>query len=127
MPRYILIVDDDVMVGRTVAKSLRGIGYDLHVATGPASALGIVYREVTAPAVLITDVHMGTGDGRTLAAQLRQLFPGLPVVLISGGFVSPDEPTVQGRGAQRFVGKPFRSEVIRNVVNEVIAELGREP
>lgn len=124
MSQYVLVVDDDMTVGRIVARTLRDLELKVHVVNGPSSAWGFLHRETNAPALLITDVHLGTGDGRHLAWQLRLLYPGLPVVLMSGGFDSANEPKVQGRGPQRFIAKPFQAEVLRVAVQEILFESG---
>ena len=119
---YILVVDNDAAVARLVARALEDTHSCVYVASGPSSALAIVQREARSPAILISDVHLVTGDGRDLAQRLRHLYPRLPVLLMSGGFARGEEPELTSRGPQRFMHKPFEGKQLRMTVSQLLAE-----
>jgi CheY-like chemotaxis protein len=69
--------------------------------------------------LIVSDVQMPGGDGLTFACAVRELFPTLPIVLISGR----GEPELQERLSApfEFVRKPFLPHTlltgIENAVN----------
>jgi CheY-like chemotaxis protein len=79
----ILVVDDEVEVALALQAMLEETGYVTRVATNARQAMkGLQARR---PALVLTDVSMpGTMDGLMLAREIRQIFPGLPVLLITG-------------------------------------------
>jgi CheY-like chemotaxis protein len=69
---------------------LEEFGYVTSIATDAAQAM----RNLNArkPRLVLTDVAMpGTMNGVMLAREVRQIFPGLPVLLITGNPVVADE------------------------------------
>jgi DNA-binding NtrC family response regulator len=79
----ILVVDDEVEVALALQAMLEETGYVTRVATNARQAMkGLQARR---PALVLTDVSMpGTMNGLMLAREIRQIFPGLPVMLITG-------------------------------------------
>ena len=67
-PRRVLLVEDDPLVARSVARFLRRDGYELWAATSVRMAL-----EQVGPFDLgVFDVELGDGDGLTLAKRLLE-------------------------------------------------------
>ncbi len=79
----VLLVDDDAQARPVTAAVLRDLGYAVLEAADAeaASALSLAAEAVD---LLITDVMMPGTDGPALAARLRQVRPGLPVLYITG-------------------------------------------
>ena len=78
---HILIVDDDRRMTRTLADILSLSGYDVMEAGSGPDALEKV-REMKFDCVL-SDIKMPEMDGVELHRRLRELQPGLPVVLMT--------------------------------------------
>lgn len=80
-----LVVDDDPMVLAIAGRALARVGMrclGLGSADEAVPALAHLGNEV---AVLVTDVQMpGSMDGIGLAAHAGELYPGLPVIVMSG-------------------------------------------
>ncbi len=117
---YVLVVEDDAALGHIVVRELNKLVCAVYLTTGPAGAWGVVLREGKAPSLLISDIHLGSGDGRVLAAQLRQLYPGMPVLLMSGGIRAVDAPNLQGSGTHLFMEKPFTGDALRATVRDLL-------
>lgn len=112
----ILVVDDDIDVRGFLLRLLQDAEHTVECATNAAHALEIWKRDARrrSPAfdLVITDLHMLPGvDGIELALQLRKIFPGLPVILLSGDDIAPTE-----WGDQPYVRKPLSG-------NELLAEV----
>ncbi|MBS0641559.1 MAG: PAS domain-containing protein, partial [Proteobacteria bacterium] len=113
----ILVVDDDDQVRLVTATTLRDRGYTVVEASSMRSAL------VQAGAgeridLVITDVTMPGGDGMQLARQLRNRWPRLPVLFISGHVYR------EGLEQEVVLAKPFSPAVL---ADQVLASLGRRP
>ena len=82
-PLRILLVDDEDLVRLGTAEMLRDMGPEVRCAAGGAEALDLLASALPADAV-VTDFKMPQMDGAELAARIRQIRPGLPVLLITG-------------------------------------------
>ena len=103
----VLLVDDEPMVRRLVARLLRDMGCEVLEAAGGEEALGIAGGFRGDIDLLVTDVLMPGMDGPELAKLVRSARPGLEVLFISGC-------TERGPGAGEpidpgsvFLQKPF--------------------
>ncbi len=86
----ILIVDDELEVALALQSTLEEFGYVTSIATDAAQAVKSLHSRK--PGLVLTDVAMpGTMNGVMLAREVRQVFPGLPVLLITGNPVMAAE------------------------------------
>lgn len=79
----VLLVDDEELVRQTTALQLRDLAYEISACASAALALEAVEGGLV-PDILVTDYVMAQMNGVQLAAELRQRFPGLPVLIVSG-------------------------------------------
>src|SRR5689334_15348858 len=80
----ILAVDDEPDMREVVRRVLTRRGYEVLLAEGPPTALRVVRDRADEIHLLLTDVRMPSGTGAELAAEARQLVPGLRVLYMSG-------------------------------------------
>lgn len=78
----VLVVDDVTQVRRVAALSLRAAGFEVSEAAGGREALALV--EAGAFDLVLTDACMPKMSGEELAHALRERFPALPVILMTG-------------------------------------------
>jgi len=81
--RRVVVIDDEAGIRRTVEIVLTRAGYEVLLAANGNE--GIRLCRETAPDLVITDIHMPGADGFETIAGLRTVYPGLPVIAISGG------------------------------------------
>ncbi len=116
----ILVVDDDVTVCQVVCDVLAGSDYTVHQATSPAAALELADGLPDGPDLLVTDVMMPATNGIQLAERLRERFPRLKVLFMSGMTdVSIRELDPQNTLAN-FLPKPFDSQTLHDKIREAI-------
>ena len=121
MGEWILVVDDDEVVGTTAAKVLRAAGYRAWTAKGGRQALEIVEQAQERIALLLTDVVMPEMTGPQLADEVQRRSADIKVLFMSG---YPDDPRVEKRVAASkasFVGKPFTSSQLIKAVWRLLA------
>lgn len=112
----ILIVDDQKDIRELLSDVLRDEGYVPHVAADGLEALESIKENV--PHLIILDIWLNESrfDGIELLDVLKQKFPLVPVIMISGhGTIETAISTVQ-KGAFDFIEKPFRTDRLLNVV-----------
>jgi DNA-binding NtrC family response regulator len=78
----IFVVDDEPIIGSTLAMILRLHGFDARPFTAPLAALMAARCE--APDALISDVVMPSISGVQLAIQIHEACPNCKVLLFSG-------------------------------------------
>jgi CheY-like chemotaxis protein len=86
--QQILVVDDDASVRTTLTMLLQASGYEVTTAANGAEALMLMQSGL--PAVLLSDLNMPVMSGFELLSVVRQKFPKLPVVAMSGAYETGD-------------------------------------
>lgn len=105
-PIIVLLIEDDASIALVVKTLLTRNGYDVHQCTNAEDALESCKH--IAPGLLMTDLHLkGQMDGMALINQLRQSFPALPAILVSGDFT--EGSNLDAGDAIIRLGKPFRA------------------
>ncbi|WP_447007303.1 response regulator transcription factor [Saccharothrix isguenensis] len=104
----ILIVDDDPLVTRFVERGLRAGGYRTVVATDTASALA----RADGTDLVLLDLVLGGDDGFALLRALRRRRHDLPVLVMTGHPERRDVVSCLENGADDYITKPFRFEVL---------------
>jgi YesN/AraC family two-component response regulator len=117
---HILAVDDEEIIGESIASSLEARHRKIVVARDGADALAKAAKEKFD--VVITDHRMPRSGGLELVRKLRQRdYEGKVVVL--SGFLSPEHiGTYEELDVDQIVGKPIDSAELR----ELIANLEEE-
>jgi two-component system, cell cycle sensor histidine kinase and response regulator CckA len=80
----VLIVDDDDIVRTTSARLLRRAGYEVLEAAGAEEALLCMQQHGTRVRLMLSDVVMPKHNGHSLAVSVRERWPEVEVVLITG-------------------------------------------
>ena len=111
----VMVVDDDEQACEYMARVLRDDGYHVLVAHDGLAAWRVVESRAGALHLVVTDVSMPGLTGTELAARIRQRWPRLPVLYVSGRELpphAPDAPRLQ---------KPFTPEVLAAQARALIA------
>jgi CheY-like chemotaxis protein len=111
----VLIVEDEPLVRMLAIEEFEEIGFTVHAANDPASALKLL--EQTAPLdLLFTDIQMpGSSNGWQLSRQARELKPDIAVIYATGYGGDQAEP-VEGSATVR---KPYLFSDIKAALREV--------
>jgi CheY-like chemotaxis protein len=113
----ILVVDDEELVRRFVARVLHGRGFSVAEAADGRKALARIEELGDSVRLVLSDIVMPHLSGVELAERLSLLRPELPVILMSG--YSPAELMARGIAAPcALLSKPF-------LPSELIAEVSR--
>ncbi len=80
----VLLVEDEVPLLRLAERALRRAGFEVMSAGCSEEALEMLEKTEAMPLALVSDVVMPGLDGLELTARLRDRWPELPVLLVSG-------------------------------------------
>jgi DNA-binding NtrC family response regulator len=106
--RCVLVVDDDAAILEMAEDLLTDAGFAVRTAHSAAEALAFAHDH-DCDAVL-TDIQMPGKDGLELLAELRELRPDTPVVLMTAFGSIRSAVAAMRAGALDYVTKPFESE-----------------
>jgi CheY-like chemotaxis protein len=81
--------------------------------------------EIT-PDFVIADVHMPGANGYDVAKHSKSLRPEVPVLLLVGTFEPFDEEQAEKSGCDAYLKKPFDSQELQRLVEELSAEAARD-
>jgi two-component system cell cycle sensor histidine kinase/response regulator CckA len=116
----VLLVEDEALLRRLAEAALRHAGYRVVAAEDAEDALARVEEE--RPSALVSDVSMPGMDGLALARLLRERWPGLPVVLLSGYAASTIGADLESEG-MRFLAKPYAPADLLAVVERALGSV----
>jgi CheY-like chemotaxis protein len=99
----ILVIEDDEDIAETIEHILRSVGHDVKKTARGCDASRLV--ALLNPDLVITDVIMPEIDTIDAIAELRQSYPALKIIAISG---NPHLLTLAAKhGANHVLAKPF--------------------
>jgi two-component system, OmpR family, response regulator PrrA len=104
-PGTVLIVDDDAVLRRSLARALRLAGFRTDVAEGGRDALARI--AASRPDVVVLDVSMPDLSGTEVCRRLRAGGNEVPVVMLSALDEADDRISGLQAGADDYLVKPF--------------------
>ncbi|MDW4499822.1 ATP-binding protein [Sulfitobacter sp. D35] len=118
----ILFVDDHPEVSHVLARKLERMGFDVIIATDGEDALSLLTTGIN-PDLVISDVAMpGRVQGDMLAAGIGELYPDLPIIVISGRAPRSSQFfDAKGRPIP-FLGKPIDVSALRTAIHEALGD-----
>lgn len=103
----LLVIDDDVLLLRTISRILASGGYEVLTATDGSRAMELYRRHD--PDMVITDIVMPGQEGMETILTLRRDDKPLKILAMSGRDIEMLE-TARLIGADDIIEKPFRAE-----------------
>ena len=118
MSQTVLIVDDELDIQSSLSLALRDEGYHVLVATLPDDALQILNKEVVD--VGLFDVWFPKGDGIDLLKTVRQKYPRVLPIMMSGHGTIELALSAIRLGAYDFLEKPLELEKVLVVLKNAL-------
>ncbi len=106
----ILIVDDEESIRRSLAGILSDEGFETDTVADGEKALTALREGEQAPDLVLLDIAMPGRDGVEILAEIRQAWPALPVVMMSGHGTIETAVRATQLGAFDFIEKPLSIE-----------------
>ena len=117
--RHVLIVEDNLEVGRFASLILKDLGYKTTWATNAERALALVGNDAQAFDAIFSDVVMPGMTGVAMAKLLRQRRQDLPVVLVSG---YSEELASSGYEGFEFLAKPYSADQVARALAKAMSK-----
>src|SRR2546422_1283309 len=105
----ILVAEDELELRVYLEMALGCLGYKVELTQDGAEALEYLLSGADEIAVVLLDLIMPNRDGGDTLREIRQLYPDLPVIIVSGAPSPLNIVTAMKDGATDFLCKP-RSE-----------------
>ena len=116
-PFSLLIVDDEHLVIDSLRRFFRKDEYQIHSAQNGNDALSFM-RNTTVDLALI-DLKMPEMDGMTLLKNIKEEFPAVIVIMLTGYGGIKDAVQALKLGANDFIEKPFSPVELHNKVQQL--------
>lgn len=106
VPR-VLLLDDEISITTPVGSYLRGLGWELEVASEPEEALALVtHHRYDLAIVDLRLTRWGGGEGLAVLEEVRRLSPTTRLVVLSAYIDEAAEAEAWRRGADAVLRKP---------------------
>jgi len=117
----ILVVDDERIAVRNLEHVLKKEGYDVIGTESGTNALKLLDEHQFD--VVLTDLRMEKVDGVQILKKCRELYPDTEVVMITGYATLETAVEAMKKGAFHYVAKPFKLDLVRNIVKEALEKV----
>jgi len=125
--KSVLVIDDDVGMLRALTKVLNSEGCMVASAPNAEAAVKLLGNGQQCFDLIITDLRMSVIDGMSLLHGIKQVYPEVPVIIITA-FGSPKAKTEASRlGASAFLEKPVDTRRLLATVDRVLAPAASRP
>ena len=118
----VCVVDDDHLVREIVDTLLSAKGYTVLQAKDGQASLQILAQDT--PDLLITDIMMPNQDGIETILSVKQSFPTMPILAMSGSSDASGADYLamaQKFGADALIRKPFAAELFLEKVDGLLS------
>jgi two-component system chemotaxis response regulator CheY len=115
----VLVVDDSSIIRRNLSSILKKAGHTI-VAEAPNGEIGVKEYERHKPELVTMDITMPVLDGIEAVKKIISFDPEAKIVMISALDQRFMVLTALQSGAKHYVIKPFSSEKVLNVIDEVL-------
>ncbi len=128
MKKKILLIDDDLLVSKSLARLLEKNGYE--VGTAHNAPDGIALAAVTNFDLIISDIRMPGQNGIVAVQKIKEIYEKKNIYagfLLISGYAEEDTPEHAIRlGINKFLFKPFSNEIFLKSVTEELDLIEKE-
>jgi two-component system cell cycle sensor histidine kinase/response regulator CckA len=118
----VLLVDDEELIIDVTQTMLERLGYRVVVCMGGQEAVAAITDRGDEIDLVILDMILPGMDGGEIFDCIREIQPGMPVLLSSGYAINGHADKIMRRGCNGFIQKPYNisdlSQKIRKVLDE---------
>ena len=115
---HVLVVDDEAELCQMVAVNIQQSGFRVSAVENVANAISLLEQDQYD--AVVTDVMMPGEDGISFLGRVRQAWPDIPVILMSGHAQLQMAVNAIKNGAFDFVQKPFDFGYMRKIVERAV-------
>lgn len=114
----ILYVEDEPFLGRIVKESLESREFEVTMITDGDEAVDAFKKEQ--PDICILDIMLPAKDGYTIAREIRQVAPAIPIIFVTAKTQTEDLLKGFEVGGNDYIRKPFSMEELIVRINNLL-------
>ena len=114
----ILVVDDEDIVLESCQAILEVEGFEVILV--PSADKAIEEMKNDNFTLLLIDVKMPKHDGMYLMEKIKEQWPGIPIIVMSGYYTTETIKEAFEMGAAKFIAKPFEPDELVKTVRQII-------
>ena len=118
----ILVVDDQKIVLDSCKRILEEDGFAVTLATSADEAVEWIKTETFS--LMLVDIKMPGRDGMSLMRQVKEKWPHIPIIVMSGYTTPETIAEVSEMDAATFIAKPFTPDELLDAICQVIQREG---
>jgi DNA-binding response OmpR family regulator len=112
MPKKILIIDDEPEICKMVTEFLFDAGYTTSFALNGPDGLAMIKKDP--PSLVLLDMGMPGMDGAEVMRLIREQFPAVLVVVLTGHRDTENVRKMVGLGVSEYLTKPINMDTLLN-------------
>jgi DNA-binding NtrC family response regulator len=116
----ILLADDEETIRNLGRRMLQRAGFEVILAADGREAIDKFVSDKDSISLVILDLTMPHADGETCYREMRQLKPGVRVILSSGYNEQDIVNRFAGKGLAGFIQKPYTTEELLDKIREAL-------
>jgi len=113
-------VDDEKMVLEVSKELLEFLGYRVYAAGSGQEAIAVYMEKQKEIDLVLLDMILPGISGGEVFDRLREINPGIKVLLSSGYSIEGQAQEIMDRGCNGFIQKPFQLENLSQKVREML-------
>ena len=118
----VLFVDDEDMIIEVAEELLEQLGYKVLIAGGGKEAIEIYEKNKEQIDIVILDMIMPDMSGSETYDRMKEIDPGIKVLLSSGYSINGRATKILDRGCNGFIQKPFNIEQLSQKITEILGK-----
>jgi DNA-binding response OmpR family regulator len=118
MKTKILYVEDEPFLGRIVKESLESRDFEVTMLTDGKQTTGM-YEKIK-PDICVLDIMLPFKDGYSIAKEIRQTNPGVPIIFVTAKVQTEDLIKGFESGGNDYIRKPFSMEELIVRINNLL-------
>lgn len=118
MKTKILYVEDEPFLGRIVKESLESREFEVIMLTDGKDVTPVFKKE--SPDICVLDIMLPVKDGYSLAREIRQINPAVPIIFVTAKVQTDDVLKGFESGGNDYIKKPFSMEELIVRVNNLL-------
>jgi DNA-binding NtrC family response regulator len=117
----VLLIDDDDMVTDVAAQILNNSGYGVISAKNGKEAIEVYKANQDRIDMAILDMILPDMSGMDTYEKLKEINPGIKVLLASGYGIDSQASNIMERGCDGFIQKPFNMSELIKTIGDILA------
>jgi two-component system cell cycle sensor histidine kinase/response regulator CckA len=115
----VLVVDDNPKILKLLEKGLKSFGYQVKAMRNPIAALEVIKQDAGYH-IIITDDSMKDMNGIQLAMNIKQKYPEMPIVIITGMLRKEIIEAKESKVIEEYMVKPIAIDTISEVICNIL-------